>query len=312
MKTPFKNTIKVFCLSLIFFSSPHFLKSQDKEIIIEKKCDVIFFEDTKNSTQLIIPHASFIHCSNCDTIARVIIGRRCFELIEDPSSGRVKSKITYYQRKYFRGHWTGFDFGWNNYSSGIFGGALPSEANFMSLNTGSSFMVGLNLWQYDIGLQQNNNNFGLITGIGITWNNYRFDSQYILTKDDNGYVSYYLETEKNISKNKLTTSFLTIPLLMEYQFSLPQSSHRIFINGGLYGGFRMGTHTKIVYSGSSGKGKEKNRGDLNLNSFKYGVSIRAGYRFVKLFGNFDLSPLFQKNQGPELYPWSVGLTLLSL
>jgi len=39
--------------------------------------------------------------------------------------------------------------------------------------------------------------------------------------------------------------------------------------------------------------------------------MRAGYRDIQLFGNFDLLPLFKKDMGPRVTPVTFGLTLLS-
>jgi hypothetical protein len=71
---------------------------------------------------------------------------------------------------------------------------------------------------------------------------------------------------------------------------------------------KLGSHTKVVYH-DDGKQKDKNRDDFNLNVLKYGVTARAGYEMIQVYGTCWLSPMFEQGRGPELYPFEVGLAL---
>ncbi|TCO08367.1 outer membrane beta-barrel protein [Natronoflexus pectinivorans] len=293
-------------LSIIIFVST--ADAQNGQTDRQKVRDLVTVEETSHKTSVIFPGGSVIVDHIEDTITRLSVGRRELQIIEDDKSGCTRIKMVHRPREKFRGHWSGFDLGLNNFFSSSFDSSLPDDGYFMDLNNGKSVAVGLNFFQYDIGLSSYNNNTGLVTGLGITWHNYRLDSDYILTRLENGKTGYYIEEDLNIRKNKLTTMFLTVPLLLEHQFPVADSGKPIFISGGVYGAFRLRSHTKLVYDGRE---KEKSRDNLNLNSFKYGFTVRAGYRMIKLFATYDMTPLFQKDQGPELYPWSVGLTLVS-
>lgn len=246
-----------------------------------------------------------------DTIIRITIGRKKYEIVDvgyhNPKNNKIR--MVHAPTDRFKGHWNGVDIGFTNFFSYYFKSELPSGAKYLDLVPEKSIAVGLNLMQYSIGLQKNSNNMGLVTGLGLTYNNYRFDSPYILMPDADGNTSY-VESSRIVKKNKLATTFLTVPLLLEYQ--LPNSSKNpIFISGGLYGGFKLGSHTKVVYGDNLATEKEKSRRDLNVNSFKYGATVRMGYRFVKLYASMDLSRLFQAARGPEIYPWTVGVTLFN-
>jgi hypothetical protein len=48
----------------------------------------------------------------------------------------------------------------------------------------------------------------------------------------------------------------------------------------------------------------------HLNPFKLDATVRVGWSFLNFFANYTVTPMFQKNQGPELYPWAVGITLI--
>lgn len=299
--------MKTYRIALTFLLIPLFLYGQNDGK--ERARDIVKVEEKHNKTNITFPGGSVEVDHMGDTITRVTIGQKRFEILEEGSRGSTRIRMVHVPRDRFKGHWAGVDLGYNNFFTKPFNSELPEDSRFMDLNAGKSVTVGVNLLQYNIGLQRNSHNIGLITGMGLTFNNYRLDSPYILIRDINGNTSYY-ETNRIIKKNKLVTTFLTVPVLLELQ--IPTSSgHPVFFSSGLYGGFKLGSHTKMVYSDNEGKEKEKSRSDLNINSFKYGATIRGGYRFIKLYASCDLSRLFQAGQGPEIYPWSVGITLIN-
>jgi len=85
--------------------------------------------------------------------------------------------------------------------------------------------------------------------------------------------------------------------------------NRFFISAGPYAGFLVKAHTKVVYEDNGSKSKEKYKGNLNVNPFQYGAMIRFGYRWIKFYATYNFSALYMKGKGPELYPYSIGLTL---
>ncbi|GAO29322.1 outer membrane beta-barrel protein [Geofilum rubicundum] len=310
MKAIPTNKRKYFLLLAAFTLMTFTIYGQEDKKEIRSTRDLVTVEETVDRTSVTFPGGSVQVDNFSDTITRITVGQKKFIILDDSKDGTTKIRMVHQPRKDFKGHWAGVDLGLNNFFSQPFDTSLPQDARFMDLNTGKSVAVGLNLFQQSIGLQKNNNTIGLVTGLGLTFNNYRLDSEYIVERDEEGHTSYSI-TDRDVKKNKLTTSFLTVPLLLEAQIPSGNGSNRLFISGGLYTGFKLRSHTKVVYYDDAGKEKEKSRADLNVNSFKYGATVRVGYRFVKLFATCDLSQMFQKDQGPELYPWSVGLTLIN-
>lgn len=211
----------------------------------------------------------------------------------------------------FNGHWKGLAIGMNNYFTSDYSFSLPAEAQFMELNTGKSWGVDINFLQYDIGF--GTDKIGLVTGLGFEFNNYRFDGQNSLTKDpvSGEIVSLEYDPTVSIDKSKLATTYLTAPLLLEFQ--IPVSGNKnLFISGGVIGGLKIGSHTKVIYKEGGSKQRDKIRNDFNLSPVRYGVTARVGYRALKIFANYNLTPLFEKGKGPELYPVSIGLILFGL
>jgi len=247
-----------------------------------------------------------------DTI-KVKIGKKGIKIIENKDGtsidiidlDEIEDEKDFKSKRKFRGHWKGFEMGLNNFSTEEFSFSLPASDNFMNLNTGKSWNVNINFLQYGLGLI--GNNIGIVTGLGLEFNDYRFDNNNTIMKDVvNGMIvedTYVLPLEKS----KFATSYLTAPLLLELQVPTGKRNKRLFFSGGVIGGLKIGSHTKVVYREDGDRQKVKDRGDFNLSPLRYGVTARVGYRALKVFANFYLTPLFEDGAGPELYPFSVGL-----
>lgn len=214
------------------------------------------------------------------------------------------------RRARFRGHWAGFQWGFNGLVDADHSLNMIDDNKFLELRQSRSWNLNINPLQYSFGLGKDY--VGLVTGLGLEFNNYIFRNPFSLMVENGITVpddSYALDPNKNVKKSRLSTTHLTAPLLLEFQIPT-HNRHRIFFSAGVIGGVRIGSHTKVVYDGAR-KGKDKARDDFNLSTFRYGVSAQVGYRAIKLFATYYPTALFEKDKGPEVYPFSIGLTLLS-
>ncbi|PLW99671.1 MAG: hypothetical protein C0594_16815, partial [Marinilabiliales bacterium] len=177
----------------------------------------------------------------------------------------------------------------------------------MELNTGQSWGISINPIEQNFNIY--NEQIGLVTGLGFEFNNYKFDNNIVLVDDPAG-VTYFLDTVRQFSKNKLTTIYLNIPLILEAQ--IPVGDDEIHIGAGIIGGVKIGSHTKYIYENNGNKMKNKQFEDFNLNSFRYGVTARVGYKGINLFANMNLSSMFEDNKGPELFPVMIGFSVVGL
>jgi hypothetical protein len=120
-------------------------------------------------------------------------------------------------------------------------------------------------------------------------------------------VEYVPTYAGNIYKSKVNITYITAPLLMEFQ--IPAGSERIHISGGVIGGLKLWSNTKIKYRESGEKSKEKRKGDYNLAPLRWGVAASIGYDNFSLWGRYYLTSLFKPEMGPELYPFSLGIAV---
>ncbi|MFP4023605.1 MAG: outer membrane beta-barrel protein [Thiohalospira sp.] len=243
--------------------------------------------------------------------------RKTVKIIEDDDEGETKIYVKKHHKEdweyfwddsgRFKGSWSGFSMGLSNFVDKYFSISRSGDNEFMDLNTGKSWNMNINFAQYSINLA--NNQFGLVTGLGLEFNYYRFDRDNSIQKDIDGViVNQDLPVTWNVEKSKLSTTYATLPILIEVHTSSSQHKGIVFA-AGVIGGAKLGSNTKVVYKENSDRKKDKVRNDYSLNPFRYGVTARLGVGDWLVYGTYYISPLFEKDKGPELYPISVGLAL---
>jgi len=155
-------------------------------------------------------------------------------------------------------------------------------------------------------------------GITTALNVYRFDNPRTrLIADTNG-VMFVLDSA-NVShlKSKLSTWHIQGKIIPMFAFG---SNHRrgwrlwnnidkgFRIGAGVYGGYRIWSRTKYIFD-SDGTRKDKNTAGHLLSNVRYGLRGQIGYRGVDLFIEYDLSEMFQDNQGaPQLNRIQFGVS----
>jgi hypothetical protein len=296
---------------------------QTEEItVIEKK--IPGESDSGNNITVIIGNDLFRFDGN-DSLVIIKMGDRGLNIIES-ADGR-KLNLEKYEReepgrneKYdewddgrdendryrggrnFRGHWAGFEIGFNNY---IYASSmtLPAEISYMTLSASNSNCFNLNFSQVNIGFGRH---AGLVSGIGLNWNTYRFDGINSITINSEGNIAEYIpDSSVPLKKSKFNTFYLNVPLMFEVQ--LPAGYNRLNIAAGVIGGLKLNAWTKLVFEDGE---KVRSNGDYNLNLLRGGVTARIGYQNFMIFGSYYITPWFQDLKGPDAYnpePFEIGL-----
>lgn len=211
------------------------------------------------------------------------------------------------KRSHTKPIWAGFEMGLNSYMDN--GGTFklsPGKENF-ELRVEKSVSVGLNLLQKNIEL--GNSNVWFFTGLGITWNNYRFDNDILLTKGD--YTTAYHDTTPGVGhiKSKLVTTYLTAPLMFEV-FTSRKYKNAFHVGVGGIVGLLIGSHTKQKTEFEGETSKQKDFSNHNVNPFRYGFRAAIGYGRFNIFADYYASTMFKHNEGPVLYPVNAGITFI--
>jgi hypothetical protein len=153
--------------------------------------------------------------------------------------------------------------------------------------------------------------FRLGLGISFDWYNFMFDHNRLVQKANQGAIFQpKFDAQRNeiaLSKNKLTVSYINIPIMPHVVFTKNSGVQMIGLGG--YVGYRIDSWTKSIEEKTENLHRVSS--NFNLNQFRYG--LRAEFAFKKipsLFFNYDLSPLFEKNSSPNLAGFNFGIILL--
>jgi hypothetical protein len=205
------------------------------------------------------------------------------------------------KRGKFRGHWSGIEFGFNNYVTSGNSMVLPSDIDYMTLRSGKSSNFNINFAQLSLGLARH---IGFVTGLGLNWNNYRFDGNNNIIQGNDGVIDE-LDPGAKLQKSKLATLFLNVPFMLEVQ--IPVDHNHLSIAAGPIAAVKLGSHTKMVFEDGH---TVKSFRDFSLNMLRYGTTARVGYGNFQLYGTYYMTPLFHTGKGPggyDLYPFEIGV-----
>lgn len=229
-----------------------------------------------------------------------------------------------------RNHWAGIDLGINGFvnNNGSFNlnhdisleQTSPKKVTqFMELDYAKSWVFSLNFYEHFFKIYQHR--FGLVTGLGLEYNNYELKHNVRLIEDGGAFVSNTInnfnenytwglvDTNVSFSKNRFKTFYINAPLLFEINTG-EHKNKSFHLSAGAIFGYKFTTRMKYKYKDNGDEQKVKDNSDFNTNPFKVALTVRAGVGWLNLFATYNLTPLFESGRGPELYPFSVGVTLL--
>jgi len=236
---------------------------------------------------------------------KIKLGNKKYMIIDDDEKNSKKyskkDSIKNYNKQFE--NWSGWELGVNglmNYDNTI---DMASNAQFLELNYSKSYQFGLNLGQKNFHIYKNYIN--IVTGIGFDFNHYEFKNSGTLNPN----ADYLSASTDSISykKNRLNVSYLKAPLMLEINTS-KNPKKNFHIAGGIEFAYKIHSVLKQKYEIDNVKHKTKTRDDFNIEPFRYSAVARIGYNNITVFANYGLNRLFQKNKGPQVYPFTLGVT----
>ncbi|MCL2510635.1 MAG: DUF2807 domain-containing protein [Bacteroidales bacterium] len=286
-------------------------------------------EDEQTSTVLSAGNVIIRTTAGSDSIVMNIAENRIIIKTNEVTIGPVKWDR---KKNKFDGHWGGIGIGINGYNTADFNMDYPQEYEYLDLRFPKSIAFYLNLIELNVPLAKNQK-WGMLSGLGFEWHNYRFSHDVWLGMNDGALQGYYIGGA-SVKKTKLMVSYVTVPLIFEFQTNNKSRINSFHAGLGVVGGVRMGTHTKAKFENRkssyyltdatdpsivlpapdeyfvSDKKKMKDYSDFYINPLKLDATACVGWGPINLFATYALTPMFRENRAPKLYPWSVGITLL--
>lgn len=187
-------------------------------------------------------------------------------------------------------------------------GAPALNGNDFKLRAGKS--VNVNIWFFMQRLNLIKHYVNLKYGVGLELNNYRYKSS--ISYKESGLVPYTAGTQTNapfifrdsiaFSKNKLAADYLTVPMMLNFVSNPNSYKKGISFSAGFSAGYLYGQRNKQK---SSERGKDKNRGDYDLNRFKFSYVAEAGLGSVRFYGSYSPKSIYEHSL--DMRPYNVGV-----
>jgi hypothetical protein len=220
--------------------------------------------------------------------------------INQPDTSSHNTSCTH--EKNIKTHWILLDVGFDNYLNN-FSTNLPAGYSGLELIQGKSVNINLQLFQQSINIYRQHLFFEY--GVAFDFYNYRFrQNSTLIPKIDS---VKFAEASTQLSKNKLSDTYVTIPIVFQYESSTNYSK-ALHLGIGMNVGYLITSHTKQV---STQYGKVKDWDSYDLNSFNYGPTLRIGFSWFNLYANYGLNGLFRSGSAPLLNPLSFGISIIA-
>ena len=138
-------------------------------------------------------------------------------------------------------------------------------------------------------------------GVGLELNNYHFDDEKIRFNKNPTMVIKDADLT-DASKNKLAADFLTVPMMLNFNFT-PNRKNGFGISGGISAGYLYSARQKIKINDD----KDKVRNDFDLKRWKLSYVGELLLGPVKIYGSYAMDNMWDK--GLDQTPYNVGLRL---
>jgi len=189
-------------------------------------------------------------------------------------------------------------------------GATDLTATDFKLKTVKS--VNVNIWFFMQRMNLVKHYINLKYGLGIELNNYRFTSDISFKEGGaNPYNSlqtiahaFVFRDSVHFSKNKLAADYVTVPLMLNFNTNPNDNKKGLSISAGVSMGYLYSSRNKQV---SHERGKDKNRGDYDLDKWKFSYVGELGLGPVRLYGSYSPKSIFQNDL--NFTPYAIGIRL---
>jgi hypothetical protein len=268
-----------------------------------------FGQSDTTTTTTVITHSSSDDKPDTIRVGTMIIVKKKDGSGESHRSTEVNWKRNY-RNKRITTSWALLDLGFSNFSDKTnyssqatrdYTGnpATPLTKGDFSLRNGKSFDINVWIVRQRLGLTKNNK-FNLTYAIGIETTNFRYENSPSYLK---GAGPQYVKMDTiSFKKNKLATSYLTVPVMLG--FNTKPNGGGFTINVGASIGYLYSSRNKQI---SDERGKEKIKGNFGLEPWKLSYVGEIGVGGFKLYGSYAPKSIFK--DGLDMRPYTIGVRL---
>lgn len=165
-----------------------------------------------------------------------------------------------------------------------------------------------------------NPHFSIGLGVGVSSSNMYFNDTYLDISGKTNSPSLLFQNVQDTThfkKFKLQTSFMEIPIEFRYTGN-PENPNKSWKGAiGAKIGTMLSAHTKgkNLLNGSGGtinSFTQKEKSKKYFNKTRFAATGRVGYGSISLFTVWQVNPFFKEGMGPDVRPYTIGITISGL
>jgi hypothetical protein len=207
-------------------------------------------------------------------------------------------------------NWWIIDIGFSSYTDNTIYGSAAAQAYapgsnkaWFDLRDGKS--ANINVWIFMQKLNMIKHVVNLKYGLGVEFNNYRYKQNIRYNANPAPIVNpprVILDATagRNYEKNKLAADYVTVPIMLNFNFS-PGHKKGFGLSAGISAGYLFSARNKTV---TSDEGKKKAKDDFELNKWKLSYVGELSLGVVRFYGSYALKGMYER--GLDITPYNFG------
>lgn len=236
-------------------------------------------------------------------------------IFNDPDSEKSKSKTDSNYKPMPKKpatatFYSGIDVGVNGLMNSIdYSTNLKGASANLDIDYSRSYNLHLNVVEKQIKIYKRQ--VSLVTGIGLNYNGYRFNSKTVRMVNDmkSNKIDFDTTSSREYTKNKLRVSSIEIPVLIGFATNKKDPDKGVKIATGVIGTYIYNSKYKLNFIEEKASTQQVVKDNFHLRPFTVKATVRFGYKGFMLFANYSLMSLFKDGQGPDVRPFELGISL---
>lgn len=202
--------------------------------------------------------------------------------------------------------WFAFDIGVSrvndrtNYTQAVANGLLPAGANDEWFDQRGIKSTNIGIWIFNQRIKLTKDFLSLKYSVGLELNNYRYKENILFQENNPPLV---LMSAKQFRKNKLAADYLTVPLMLNFNF-VPGRKQQFDLSAGVSIGYLYSSRQKTV---GGGDGKQKFHDDFEMRPIKLAYVGEIGLGDIKLYGSYAFKSMFKNSL--DQVPFTIGIRI---
>jgi len=248
----------------------------------------------------------------------IMVGGMVIIRSNDADTGRHRVRYRRsndYKPRNISTNWGIVDIGFANYADNTTYGvgtsadlyAPGSNEGYFDLRDGKS--INVNVWIVTQRVNLIKHYVNLKYSLGLELNNYRYKQPIRYTDNPAATPNPAVVTldpllnGRTYRKNKLAADYVTVPLMLNFNFT-PYKRRSFGFSAGVSAGYLYSARNKTI---TSDEGKKKTKDDFELDRWKLSYVGEVSLGILRFYGSYALNSMYER--GLDITPYTVGIRL---